>query len=77
MPEENKKIERILIDPKASDSDLLEILNRLRVSRGLPPPLTQVDNFILEEIWTQEEHRKGRTLYSDDEPRNRITSVEG
>jgi len=49
MPEENKKIERILIDPKASDSDLLEILNRLRLSRGLPP-LTQVDNFILEEM---------------------------
>ena len=76
MPEEKKKIERIWIDPKASDSDLLEVLNRLRLSRGLPP-LTQVDNFILEEIWTQEEHRKGRTLYSDDEPRNRITSVEG
>ena len=76
MPEENKKIERILIDPEASDSDLLEILNGLRVSRGLPP-LTQVDNFILEEIWTQEEHAGGRKPYFDDAPRNRFTPLEG
>lgn len=61
--------ERVIFDPQASDSDLVDALNVLRVSRGLKP-LTLVDDFILGEIWEREQHALGKTLYTDEQPVN-------